>query len=616
MEFRERELAEGATHEAWQKIRLQRIQIESFFADVALRLLVQRPSKDAPQGDKTYWERVADKVSVAVRAYPDLVQRLPRDRVMEFRDDEAEIRRWLSDVGQATIGYLFLYRHRPSRHKVYDLIDRVAPAWIESLGELLWLASQLRLINNLIHASEGDPNLKDLADTADLVRSRIEFLQQDPYGADGEGRTLDWSIPMLENGVVFEALGSIVDNRAHTALRLLLVRAGFEDRSVRGKLHVSELDADDWMRLKQDLGLEDIRPIKQLLESSRSAELLALVKAKSTRQDALRRNQSIQALMAEVLGPREGLDMEAIISALRKLERRLDRFQSGWHKLRRVDANVNGGQFERIGGTPTESFANHTDGMEQRLLHAAGVSPAGIHVGNAPHSSGDDEGDVEESNVSSNTDEDGNVAAAAERFTDLTALDPDVEDEEWLDRFPSDAPHEDDIEKTDIFAAIQALRELSCASQVLVYLRLSELAHVPVEGGKQRKEKEIVYAAAIDFLLRIHTQTVDPSEAAGSLCTFLCELGDQSPATKGFSVFCPDGDLASSMRDMVLSFSRVWQLEDINPAESLLDFELSHQGRVALSPGDRRKLQRLFQRAKLECTAFDGDQVHLRSLFA
>lgn len=617
MELRKRELAEGVAHVPWREIERQVLQIEAFFADVALRLLIDRP-KDAPDGDAWYWQAVADDVARKVRDCPDIVRRLTNDRVIEFRENESRIREILSDVGQAIVGRLFLYRRPDSRDMVSDLISRVAPTWIEALGELLSLSSQLRLTSDLISVHEGNPTIREtLIEHANLLRSSIRELQRDPYQTDGDGRdNIDWSIPMLENNVVIGAFRSMVSNRARTALRTLLVQSGQDDRSVRGQLQVHEFDSDDWEELRQDLGLEDIGPIKQLIVSPRGAELLSLAKAKCSREEALQRDQTMQAIMVDVLGPRADLNLEVSVSVLRALERRLDRFNHGWTQWRRANSTVSWEEIERRrrelrAGTAEDAYETDLGSSVDARRPSTGLESSRSEL-----ASPDASGDVALPDGQSSAHDDFDWEPSAETLRDPLELEPEAGQGVWSNDTPYRSPFDCGAESPDMDAAALALRPLSCATQVLVFLRLSELAYVPVDGGKQRKEKEIVYAAAISVLYRLHSRRGDLGEAVESLCKFLCEIGDQSPATKGFLAYCSNGELGPPLKDIVETLAQAWQEDGVDPLGSLVEFELKHQGRVALSPSDRRKLQKLFERAKLECTVFDSDQVHLRNLFA
>jgi len=589
----------------------RRGEIEAFFADVALRLAIETP-RCRSTADRALMDSLARSVRKTVQTLENFDKRLDKTSVFNFQQSEGDARQQLAHFGRFVTGYLFLYRHRVSRNKA-QLIEQASPAWIEKLGEILSRSAELYLANQMMNAASDELQRERFSVLVLELQSTLDALQDDPHREEGGGRgRIDWTRTMLENNDVHGALMSIVGNRCHTALRLLLDREGYQVGSLRGHKRKDEFGVDDWTALGRDLGLLDVTPFKTLLQSTQGDRLLKLADQKTTHIDAEKRRREFAETVESLLGPRAEIDPELCISVFRNIRKRLKKLNDAWTTFRREEEARSGIEPGRDLAAARVKSVDEPDEDEM----SAGV-PDLLHPGKAIRSPGEQQRPGPEIDIDgswSETDHLGVRHAIDTESAVGTNLEGD-EAENWIEQFPYQPLWGAGAEALNVDAALSAIQSLSFVAQILVCIRAAELACVPVEGGREWVEKEIVFAAALNAMHRVHAEGADPDNEGDSLCQLLASLGDR-PATKGFAVFSLDGDRGPSLKNLFLSLARAEASANI--ASEIAPFELWDEGRgyVTLSPRDRRRLKLLFEQVKMECIASSSESIDLGKLFS
>lgn len=602
--------------EVRREIARQQREIETFFADLALRLVVDRPKSSSytvSSERRQIWINLAARVKRLLRDAPDLMRRLKttggaemrtraksgatgrKPKVTPFLDDEADLRKELADIGYFAIGPVFLYSSRISRDKVDQLIDRKSPGWELTLGRTLAAGAELHLLSSSLERLGEHAARSELRAQADQRKAEIRVLQDDELGREARGRRIsDWTTTMQENGVVYQALFGMVSNRAGTALKALLQSAGLEDVSVDGRIPKEEFSSTDWAELRKDLGLDDIAPYRTLLASPEGDRLLDMVSPTNQKDST----EQVRCVVETVLGAHAGLNVELCVTVFRTIYERLSRFNRQWFRLRRHEQFLNDAGAEprtdkRPPGLSDESDTDELGGEVPDLLTPAGreiPSPGGAPKREA-HSAGACEGETEEPQAYESSD---------------SKIDNEASNEDLLHQ-ASSGGLQDDCDHgchVDERRFASAFLSATCSTQLLVYMKRANLAKIPVGNGDEWAERPVVYAATIDAVHSLCEARKDPATAAADLCTRLAALATERVTNQGFAVFGLEQERGHFLYRTVLELVVMWRNSRRNPAAELQAFELNFEGRsLALTGRDRKDLERMFARAVQECEA-------------
>jgi hypothetical protein len=571
--------------EAQARLEALRAQLDTFFADLALRWL-KRPMPVAAVGDDRFRADMIQAASHAAARAPigasTLLERvdLAATEVVAFAANESAARRELSFVGRSLAGPLFRHR-QPSLRNKFKLIEGVVQEWTIDLGHLMHALIELGHVNALFDDMQNArPEIRAPLNAArDELRRRIKEMQaiDDEAAARFGGRRVDLGRTFTANNEVFGALRSVVDNRAEEALRTKLSRIVGHEVDTDGFEPAASLSPSHEGDICRFFGLSDFATYSAILNGHDGD--LALRLASGYRRGPKRERGSARSQLLVILArycddAAETLDVRA--SVLAKARSYLSRRNIAWRQLngylaRQGDAD----DVEAV--APDEGDAELTDGSDAPDVADAQAVELRTATNDTKPGDGSTPGDADD--------------AEEEAY----------EDDSYWQRRPQAADL--DAERR---GELEALLMVSAATQLLVLARKEGVAWVPMAGQPVHAdvadlhfvERKLVYAASSSTLKRCLDDSAneDPdAHAIGELCAKLAE--------HVHPVLGAGEEKGATLKALLGMLCTHWRQNVPAAADQLLGFELNARKGFALTAADYQELVRWAEIARDECAA-------------